>query len=555
MNDEHHYRDNNERHRPGGDQYVCSPADAARGHCHHLDNFNPVIENEFVGGDEESRVVLSYKLEGCTTSCRGHANLAVTECTQWLLDKSHKKLRNTCRGAMRDMLHSCGGNLRSTAHDRRKACQGKASRAFIRRGAAAAASLGAESEREEHPTDCEVCGVVHYFEQHGLSDDVHDASTGASLGSKFIKRRRVELSDTELGKLSKTARAFSENRKDIRGRDDDVTTDDDDDNWRLALKSRGLKAHDTVREVKMQHLEALLGSEKETGVVPADDHPALRPEDTHLHSFMFPTCSAPVQCSHRCYTHVHGAVMRHCGAWINGGDDDGDDSHSISSRRREACAAAVTAAPAACAEEERSRCADVVTVGFEALLSQRREQGARGGGHSSDVKPPPPPPPAVSKIGASEDADDKKKETKTTKLSAASSSSSSSFGSTNMNTVDDAVVTKTAKAAGAAASSSDDDHESNSTTMTTTEKDDTATSTTTILPMQMQSFVICLVALVVVGYVLLRLVTVAVGQHQKHCTETSETETLLGGGSFKEGGKQQQQQQQQQQYGAVDDKY
>jgi hypothetical protein len=68
-------------------------------------------------------------------------------------------------------------------------------------------------------------------------------------------------------------------------------------------------------------------------------------------------------------------------------------------------------------------------------------------------------------------------------------------------------------------------------TVTTAEEMDDARNPSTMFPVQMQGFLVSLVALVVVGFVLLRVVSHFVAQQRSKCREPSETDALLDGSS------------------------
>jgi hypothetical protein len=280
--------------------------------------------------------VLAYELDQCTSSCRGHANLAVHECNMWLVDKSHARQKSTCRASIRDMLHRCGVH----SHDHYgehsvRACEGKAQRAFVKLGA----------PRSEHESGCETCGVVHYFEAHGLRDAEHHPDTGASLGSAFVKHERVNFEDTQLAGHARHARALHD-RFEREEREKAAALGDEKEEEEAT----------TTNDVDLDNDEVFT-EDADALRMPASTHHSLARETTYEHSLMFPTCSVNLHCTPRCYTHVHGVLMRRCIAWIEGDENEKDG-----------CEEAIEDAPRACLENERVDCVDSVATGFRALL-------------------------------------------------------------------------------------------------------------------------------------------------------------------------------------------
>jgi hypothetical protein len=315
----------------------CTRQDAARGLC-FIGSLDPIQAHSFARDSAHTpRPVLAYDLDQCTSSCRGHANLAVHECKMWLLDKSHARQKSTCRASIRDMLHRCGVH----SHDHYgehsvRACEGKAQRAFVKLGA----------PRSEHESGCETCGVVHYFEAHGLRDAEHDPVTGASLGSAFVKHERVNFEDTQLAGHARHARALHD-RFEREEREKAAALGDEKQKEEETMTTNDVNFDDD--EVFTEDAHALQ--------MPASTHHALARETAYEHSLMFPTCSVHSDCTPRCYTHVHGVLMRRCIAWIEGDENEKDG-----------CEEAIEDAPRACLENERVDCVDSVATGFRALL-------------------------------------------------------------------------------------------------------------------------------------------------------------------------------------------
>ena len=314
----------------------CTRQDAARGLC-FIGSLDPIQAHSYVRDSTRTpRPVLAYELDQCTSSCRGHANLAVHECKMWLLDKSHARQKSTCRASIRDMLHRCGVH----SHDHYgehsvRACEGKAQRAFVKLGA----------PRSEHESGCETCGVVHYFEAHGLRDAEHHPDTGASLGSAFVKHERVNFEDTQLAGHARHARALHD-RFEREEREKAAALGDEKEEEEAT----------TTNDVDLDNDEVFT-EDADALRMPASTHHSLARETTYEHSLMFPTCSVNLHCTPRCYTHVHGVLMRRCIAWIEGDDNEKDG-----------CEEAIEDAPRACLENERVDCVDSVATGFRALL-------------------------------------------------------------------------------------------------------------------------------------------------------------------------------------------
>jgi hypothetical protein len=320
------------------DEYRCDPHDAARGLCHHMDHMNPIYRHNWVGESHEQRLTMSAELGQCTSSCRGHANKAMAACQLWIVDKTHKKYHKECRLSLRDMTKMC--SLHASG-DYSVACTAHESKKFSR----------VTHPDREHDSGCEVCGVVHYLEQHGLSDNDHEGITGGSSNSRYRKHVRVALEDNEEVKAARAQGIAGEELSEPA--------------WLATHRARG----SDVEGVADGHKKVLLGPGAiarlgETGDTDPDmdlvrEHEAFERDDTHEHSHMFPTCSAHMGCSHPCYTHVERIVMRRCMRWLNAGGEEA----------RASCVESIAQVPQACAAKELAMCVEPVTAGFKALLS------------------------------------------------------------------------------------------------------------------------------------------------------------------------------------------
>jgi hypothetical protein len=317
-----------------------------------MDHVDPIYRHDWVGEAHEERLTMSTELEQCTSACRGHANKAVAACQLWMVDKTRMKYHRECRLSLRDMTKMCGLH---DLGDYSVACPAHESKKFSR----------STDPGRNHDSGCEVCGVVHYLEQHGLSDDDHEGITGSSSNSKFRKHVRVALEDTEHGRLGTAARDGAGNH------------DLAEPAWLATHRTRG----SYVEGVSEAHQRALLGrgatARSWLGVrthslpMAAENNPdpfmntdlvrgheAFERDDTHEQSHMFPVCSAHQGCSHPCYTHVERIVMRRCMRWL----------HAGGVAARTACVESIAQVPQACAAKEITMCAEPVIASFKALL-------------------------------------------------------------------------------------------------------------------------------------------------------------------------------------------
>jgi len=329
----------------------CSRHDAARGHCHYMggsDGHDPIYRHNWIGEPHEQRLTMSAELKECTSACRGHANKAVVDCQLWMVEKTHKAYHKECRLSLRDMTKMCGLHASGDYHG---ACLAHESKKFSRI---------AHPDRE-HDSGCEVCGIVHYLEQHGLSDNDHEGITGGSSNSRYRKHVHVAFEDTEYIKSNAAVIARY-----------DASDFQPDFAWMASHRAHG----SDVEGITDAHKKALLGPaaiarlgmDVDSRPMTVDnpdlnldlvrEHEAFERDDTHEQSHMFPICSAHMGCSHPCYTHVERIVMRRCMHWLRAG--------GISART--SCMESLMQVSQVCAAEEISLCAEPVTASFTALL-------------------------------------------------------------------------------------------------------------------------------------------------------------------------------------------
>ena len=145
--------------------------------------------------------------------------------------------------------------------------------------------------------------MVHYFEAHGLRDAEHHPDTGASLGSAFVKHERVNFEDTQLAGHARHARALHD-RFEREEREKAAALGDE----------KKEEEATTTNDVDLDNDEVFT-EDADALRMPASTHHSLARETTYEHSLMFPTCSVNLHCTPRCYTHVHGVLMRRCIAW------------------------------------------------------------------------------------------------------------------------------------------------------------------------------------------------------------------------------------------------
>lgn len=100
-------------------------------------------------GEDHSigRISHAFSLDQCTSACRGHASLALETCTSWLSDKLSQRMHGDCLKSLRHVGHYCG-----VSWDRD--CSGP--------------------REPSSNSGCAVCGLHHYFSDHGVYLDVED---------------------------------------------------------------------------------------------------------------------------------------------------------------------------------------------------------------------------------------------------------------------------------------------------------------------------------------------------------------------------------------------
>ena len=337
----------------GEDPEAHCPADqAVRGLCHRPSGFHPTSMHTYVG-EHSARATLTAHLEECTTACRGHAKHAVSQCHRWMVQKQDEGMRSACHDAMSEMADYCGASK-----DIHAECEGtNPVTSRVSRIHASAVQAFEDATEDEGKGECAVCGIHHYFKQHGVYNREEDM---------YVVRKPVDFQQTPVGVKGREARAKAES---LPASEQPMSAAD----WVATQAMEDRKAAAAHRDEFHKHAATL-------GVSELVHHPdavdAATPTDlAHATHVMFPICSAHSSCSHSCQAHAERA-LHSCLAWLGDGRAQAaakaaGSTATIEADARHACAAAIQETHGACEPDERAACADSVTSGFSALLKNK----------------------------------------------------------------------------------------------------------------------------------------------------------------------------------------